>query len=194
MAARIQTEHLQLGPNTLVRPHFRQARGCDVEAVGLRECKGVLAFQLFARACMEVGDGEQHIATGYLRVAAQFVCVPDAVERVEPAGQSDVFGGGAAGACALPEVGDRREWVGIHDARHLVVGDACHVGQGEPDAPATVDVFGAVASGGYVDVEAQYRNPHLPRFFEQQPFRVHARIVSEDAGKKMRRVVPLQPR
>lgn len=68
------------------------------------------------------------------------------------------------------------------------------VTEGEPDArDLGRDLFHSVLVGGGVDVDRQQRYPEAASFGDQEPAWVHARVVFEDAGEELDRIVSLQP-
>ena len=58
---------------------------------------------------------------------------------------------------------------------------------------AGLDPFDAVGVTGGVDVEAEDRDAVGAGVVEDEPFGVHAGVVSEDAGEERSRVVGLEP-
>ena len=172
---------------------------------------------------MQVCQREQEVAPGHLVVAAHRGATPDAVEPVEGSGEDQPLDDRFARPRPRPEVAERDERLARDDAFDLRLGDALDVGEREADAPALypgqplrggrrphgevlgkahllaqlvdefLEPFGPVLARAAVHVEAEHRDVHPSRLLQQQPLRVHAWIVGEDAGEEVRRVVALQP-
>ena len=129
-------------------------------------------------------------------------------ERVQRTDLSESLGDRSARPGALPEVQQRGVGLSGHDPCGLGRADAMDVGQRETDTEytgyarcsrchrclrSTRHQFDTVGDRRPVHIQRQHRNPAPPRVRQQQPLRIHPRVVGEQPRVEGRGVVHLEP-
>ena len=94
----------------------------------------------------------------------------------------------------MPRIDERRVRLTDRDARNLVSGDSLDIGEGQPHPPCAMrSGLDPVGIGGTVDIKAENLHTVIAGVIEDEPLRIHARVMREDPCIEGCRVMSLQP-